>query len=272
VLQSRDCSLITHDNHWRGCGQNKTRDVFLAPISADFHLIEGSLISDAQISNMRLLHATSFTFRDFHESEIETQPFAILSHCWTHDPNEAEVTYQQVLSQRGSLHAPGSSVLYGWWKIQDCCQIARESGLQWVWVDTCCINKDSSAELSEAINSMYRWYQKAKQCYVFLDDVTQGDVHDGVWQDEFRRSRWFTRGWTLQELLAPTADVRFSRVYIGDRTRLARQISEATGINVAYISRRNDILSASVAERMSWAASRKTTRKRRHGIFITGNL
>jgi hypothetical protein len=70
-------------------------------------------------------------------------------------------------------------------------------GLQYIWVDTCCIDKSSSAELLEAINSMFKWYQDAKVYYAYLADISK-TVEGGFSKTAFVRSRWFTRGWTLQ--------------------------------------------------------------------------
>ncbi len=99
------------------------------------------------------------------------------------------------------MGTPGGELKAGYAKIKGCCRQAQEDGLAYAWVDTCCIDKTSSAELSEAINSMFRWYANAKVCYTYLVDVPSSlDPNDPV---SFKSSRWFTRGWTLQELIAP---------------------------------------------------------------------
>ena len=87
-------------------------------------------------------------------------------------------------------------------KILEACRVAREAGYELLWIDSCCINKDSSSELSEAINSMYRWYGLSRVCYAYLAGVAPGEDPSREWS-AFRRSRWFRRGWTLQELIAP---------------------------------------------------------------------
>ena len=134
---------------------------------------------------MRLLNTTTQTLHDFHDNQIP--PYAILSHTW----GEEEVTLQD-------LEKPSSKLRTGYAKITSCCALALSDGLQYVWIDTCCIDKTSSAELSEAINSMYRWYQDSEVCYAYMVDVRVDSEYEN-----FRRSRWFKRGWTLQELLAP---------------------------------------------------------------------
>jgi hypothetical protein len=138
---------------------------------------------------MRLLARTStgqFSFTKDHIGDDRIPPYAILSHTWQHDQ---EVTNTDVLNDSGKHKA-------GWDKIRFCAQQAESDGLHYVWVDTCCINKADPTELQDAINSMFRWYQNAEQCYVYLWDVSADDDSDEVdWVTAFRKSRWFTRGW-----------------------------------------------------------------------------
>jgi hypothetical protein len=128
--------------------------------------------------------------------------------------------------------------------------------LKYAWIDTCCIDKSSSAELSQAINSMYQWYSDAQVCYAYLSDVSHSTEQDSKFS-EFRRSKWFTRGWTLQELLAPSEVVFFDRVWVklGTKASLEDTISDVTGITHMF-----RFGQASVAQKMSWASKRETTR------------
>ncbi|OAG06300.1 HET-domain-containing protein [Paraphaeosphaeria sporulosa] len=112
--------------------------------------------------------------------------YAILSHTWGADTEE--VTFAELAQGEGKHKS-------GYKKICFCGEQAQQDGLQYFWVDTCCIDKSDKAELSFAIQSMFRWYQNATKCYVYLSDLS--------WESAFKSSRWFTRGWTLQELLAP---------------------------------------------------------------------
>lgn len=144
--------------------------------------------------------------------------------------------------------------------MKNTCHRALQDGFQYVWIDTCCIDKSSSAELSEAINSMFRWYQESKICYAFLSDVADG-------RTLFHESRWFSRGWTLQELIAPKRVVFLNQNWepLGDREELADEITVATGIERHILARPDcnvqDMLrSFSVAQRMRWASKRVTTR------------
>lgn len=147
---------------------------------------------------MRLLHAGTLTLHEFSPNRIP--PYAILSHTWEDD----EITLQELDSGAGK----GKT---GYSKITNFCGQARTAGLEYCWVDTCCIDKTSSTELSEAINSMYRWYRDALVCYAYLADVTANES-PGNEDSSFRKSRWFTRGWTLQELIAPASVVFFRRM------------------------------------------------------------
>ena len=213
---------------------------------------------------MRLLHTTNFTFKEFNEDNLE--PYAILSHTWSQNEHQPELTYQPFVAGDYSVDS------YGWQKVEDCCRIARARGFKWVWIDSISIDKSSSAELTETINSMYQWYERSTECYVFLDDVdcTQCNHPHSNGRattkfECFRNSRWFYRGWTLQELLAPPFVMFFDTSRrldrnLGTRTTMAEWISGATGINIEYLTGSSVISQASVAQRMSWASGRKTTR------------
>ena len=146
---------------------------------------------------------------------------AILSHTWDND--NQKVTYQDLVKYLGESKA-------AYRKIRFCGEHANLDGIEFFWVDSCCIDKTSSAELAEAINSIFRWYRNADVCYVYLSDVANADIDMGA----FRQSRWFTRGWTLQELLAPRSVEFFSREgqKLGDRKSLELQIHDITGIPV----------------------------------------
>jgi hypothetical protein len=175
----------------------------------------------------------------------DVPPYAILSHTW--GPAHNEVLFADIIN-----HTYKGKV--GCTKIRLCGNQAMRDGLKYFWVDTCCINKESSAELTEAINSMYVYYRHADVCYAYLSDV-----HDIT---KFRESRWFDRGWTLQELLAP-ADVLFfdsSWTEIGFKTSLTSAISQRTGIGAGALCDGTGLERYSIAERMSWAADRQTSR------------
>ena len=185
-------------------------------------------------------------------------PYAILSHTWTEGQ---EVTYSDLVAGTGKDKT-------GYAKIRFCVDSAAKDGLQYCWVDTCCIDKSTSVELSTAINSMFRWYQRARKCYVYLSDVEVPDeINDAqafriTWEEAFRQSRWFTRGWTLQELLAPATVEFFSKdgKLLGSRVLLEQAIHEITKIPIGIL-RGQSLTEFSVEERMSWAAKRTTTFK-----------
>jgi hypothetical protein len=186
-------------------------------------------------------------------------PYAILSHTWG-DDNE-EITFGDIEKDSGKTKI-GTT---GYGKIQFCAEQASHDKLQYFWVDTCCIDKSNSSELSEAINSMFHWYRNAYICYVYLSDFavpsanTDDESRPPPWESDFLKSRWFTRSWTLQELISPREVVFFDRNWhkIGTRSTLGRQLVLATGIpERAYIS----LESFSVAQKMSWASKRMATR------------
>ena len=145
-------------------------------------------------------------------------------------------------------------------KIRNFLIVAESHGYYWAWADTCCIDKTSSAELTEAINSMFRYYALAEVCYVYLRDVPA--VSESSWTSSFGRSAWHTRGWTLQELLTPTTVVFLAQdwIVLGDRRALAAALERATGVPAAVLRLERDVAETSVAQRMSWAARRETTR------------
>ncbi|KAG7115202.1 Vegetative incompatibility protein HET-E-1 like [Verticillium longisporum] len=181
----------------------------------------------------------------------DTPPYAILSHTWAGDN---EVSHQEWTAPLRPTFKPGYR------KIMAACWQAEQDGLDYLWVDTNCIDKTSSAELSEAINSMFAWYEASAVCYAYLSDVDELKRKGPTL--ELRASRWFTRGWTLQELLAPPKLTFFNRHWkdIGTRQELRFPISTITGIDVTYLGQSQKIFSASVAARLSWAAKRETTR------------
>ncbi|KAI3323837.1 TPR-like protein [Xylariaceae sp. AK1471] len=189
-------------------------------------------------------------------------PYGILSHTWGSD--DEEVTFEDV-----SLHT--GTRKDGYRKIDFCGAWAAAHGLDHFWVDTCCINKANAVELQEAITSMFRWYQKSARCYVYLPDVHKDDSDPTAWHSAFRQSRWFTRGWTLQELLAPSSMEFFDRdgKRLGDKKSLIGLLNEITGISIDALQGR-PISAFSVNERMLWARGRDTKRKEDKAYSLLG--
>ena len=193
-------------------------------------------------------------------------PYAILSHTWGLDDDE--VTYKDVTKGRGKTKP-------GYCKLDFCSEQAAKDGLEFFWVDTCCIDKTSSAELTEAINSMFKWYQKADKCYVLLSDVSIStsttQITQQAWARTFRSSRWFRRGWTLQELLAPKSVDFFSqsRGWLGDKESLLQALHSTTCISVLALQN-NTLSQFSVDERMLWAEGRETKREEDAAYSLLG--
>ena len=194
---------------------------------------------------MRLIDIWTYEVLEFNPGRIP--PYAILSHTWGDD----EYLF-------GDKNNPDRLESAGFKKIAGCCALAARQGYQYIWVDTCCIDKTSSAELTESINSMYRWYQDSEICYVYLADfvLEKAQHKEGV---KFRDCRWFRRGWTLQELLAPRRVVFYDAEWmeIGSKSVLLSRLSNICRISTRHLFCPKE---ASVAAKMSWASSRETTR------------
>lgn len=200
------------------------------------------------------------------ENQANIPPYAILSHRWSSKPDE-EVSFVDL--ENGTARQKGK----GYRKLIRCCEQAVKDGYEYVWVDTCCIDKRSSAELSEAINSMYMWYKRSSICYAYLEDVSKEESMEKHANkgSSFRGSEWFKRGWTLQELIAP-ASVRF---YAGDwsfiatRSDMADLVKDITKIDVGVLKSQLD-QPMSVAKRMSWATGRQTSREEDKAYSLMG--
>ncbi|QDS71355.1 hypothetical protein FKW77_002428 [Venturia effusa] len=198
----------------------------------------------------------------------EEYEYAILSHTW--GEAGAEVTYQDIELGLASGDTSHYTQKAGWDKLRMFCAKAEQNGIRWVWADTCCIDKTNNVELSEAINSMWTWYAKCKECYAHLADLENGTAICGISEETsptqrqaFKASNYFKRAWTLQELLAPRKLRFYSRDWqeIGDRILWASAITEATGIPRKALEQQECSLNDfSVAQRMSWAAYRESTR------------
>lgn len=187
---------------------------------------------------MRLLNSSSLTFQEFFDEQ--TPPYAILSHRW----GQQEISYADFLAGHKKDHA-------GHLKVLDICRIAKSNGHQWIWCDTICIDKTSSAELTEAINSMFEYYARSQICYVYLQDVPPKLTAEQT-NNAFQRSEWFSRGWTLQELLAPREILFLNSAWtsFGTKAQLSWAINQATGIPEWYLLHPDQIPFASVAARM----------------------
>jgi hypothetical protein len=219
---------------------------------------------------MRLINTKTLQLKHF-ESEAIRPQYAILSHCW----GQEEISLQEMV-------AGPDKAKNGYKKIEGACKQASNDGHLWIWIDTCCIDKTSSAELSEAINSMYQWYQLASICYAYLEDVTKVNLNAlnpnevrkkrflSAYMADLSPSRWFRRGWTLQELLAPNTVEFYDKTWamIGCKNSrmeirfpgLIEALCQLTRIHEPVLNGLNSISSYSIAQRMSWASTRTTTR------------
>ena len=214
---------------------------------------------------MRLLDVSSLRLVQFNDDRAVEGAYAILSHTWDTDPKN-EVSYKDLKRDKtvDEFTRRKAKDKAGFPKVDQACRQAQNDGYKYIWIDTCCINKDSSAELSEAINSMYRWYANAGICYAYLADVSIEGVsaEAKTLKTRLSKAKWFERGWTLQELIAPAAMDFFDSDWrkIGAKSGLTDIISDITGIDRTILLNRDLLFSACIATRMSWAAKRQTTR------------
>ncbi|KAK3357950.1 hypothetical protein B0T25DRAFT_540613 [Lasiosphaeria hispida] len=246
---------------------------------------------------MRLINLKTLKLEAFEGHDVPE--YAILSHMWT----DEEISYQDYVwldefredvadglvdemprKMRKKLHAKYATLTRkaGYVKIQryiECCRNGQDHerkqgkapSFNHAWVDTCCINRESSAEVAEAVNSVWAYYADTAACIAFLGDVGGSEMPNA----EFYRSRWFTRGWTLPELLAPHDVALVNRDWeeLTARSLSARAIAKATGIDPEYLGKtldRTPPRQATVATRMMWASTRKTTRAEDEAYSLLG--
>ncbi|CZT16332.1 uncharacterized protein RCC_02174 [Ramularia collo-cygni] len=227
---------------------------------------------------MWLLDARTMRLAKIVDEEKIHGKYAILSHTWENDDDEVNFD---------DIHQSYAPSMKGYKKIEYTCVQAVRDGIQYVWVDTCCIDKKSSAELSEAINSMYRWYYFAATCYAYLSDVSytagksmEGDGNMSKNQSTcvstigqlLQSSRWFSRGWTLQELIAPKSVEFYDSNWISMSTKvkLVNHLSVITKIPTYVLEDRDRLSQTSIAQRMSWAAGRSTSRVEDQAYALLG--
>jgi len=234
------------------------------------HLFESEVYCPPTKSEMRLLHTTNFTLHSFVSPQHDAPHYAILSHTWEVD----EVLFEDMATPERMV-ALATEKKKAWTKVQRSCAMARALSFDHIWIDTLCIDKSSSSELSEAINSMFEWYALSGVCLAYISDYKDDGLKSGASDaTNFLNSRWFTRGWTLQELIAPANLVFYDMEWfpIGDRRFLANVISSKTSIYRKFLARRGpsqaenlqnlrrDLTAVCVAAKMKWVSVRQTGR------------
>lgn len=210
---------------------------------------------------MRCMNTTTFELHTSTQIDFKQQGYGILSHRW----GSNEILFSQISQFAHELRQTRNRhVLPQLDKILGACITARQQGLQWMWIDNCCINKSDNSELSESINSMFKWYSEAVVCLTYLSDVRYAGGSPMFQSYETgETSKWFSRGWTLQELLAPSNLLFYDTdwKYLGSKIDLAKPIEDVTGIAAQYLTKENDFRTACIAAKMSWAARRETTKE-----------
>lgn len=216
---------------------------------------------------MRLLECSKYGDISLTKDLVDgLPPYCILSHTW--GEVDDEVSFEDLERAQGDNKS-------GHGKIQFCARQTLQHGFQHFWVDTCCIDRANLVELSEAITSMFRWYNQAAKCYVYLSDVSANGDHSGQgpyqWESAFRHSRWFKRGWTLQELLAPASVEFYSREgrRLGDKRTLEHLIHEITQIPVEAL-RGQPLAQFPVDERLGWTDGRQTKKVEDRAYCLLG--
>ncbi|PIL27090.1 hypothetical protein GSI_10230 [Ganoderma sinense ZZ0214-1] len=219
---------------------------------------------------MWLLNTARAELKFFPTPESVPEGYAILSHVW----DKKEQTFQEVQALRIRCAEDGTNPRdFVHDKVREFCILAERGGHEWGWADMCCIDKTSSTELSEAIVSMYRYYSLAEVCYVYLRDVPTAS-EDDLWRPKsaFRESRWHRRGWTLQELIAPSLVLFLSCTWeiLGAKAGLGDLLEEITRVPAAVLRLADEPSDHCVAARMSWAANRETTRPEDEAYCLMG--
>ncbi|KAK2740218.1 hypothetical protein CKAH01_18611 [Colletotrichum kahawae] len=215
--------------------------------------------------SIRLIDVKTLRLKSFNSQKAP--PYAILSHTWVEDE---EVSFQEMCEIADNLSHPATT-RSGYRKIEETCHQATKHGLEYVWVDTCCIDKSSSAELSEAINSMFRWYRDAAVCFAYLSDYSFPGSGN-AWNRKMEECKWFTRGWCLQELIAPKQLIFYDKDWkeSGSKSELNKVIARVTRIDHSVLRDHKAMYLLPVARRMSWASSRITTRVEDNAYCLLG--
>ena len=225
----------------------------------------------------------------FEEKDPKRTKYAIFSHTWDHKQGEQKYAELRKIQQRyptlprpmeqwrEAQQVPGSI-----WddpklshKIRKACELARNEGYHHIWIDFCCIDKTNSTELARAIRSMYAWYAGAGICYVHLADVFfTKSLEDSrkATPPDFRKARWFTRAWTLQELIAPRQVHFVSKGWklLGTKDSLLQRVVDITSIHRDALLHRKPLNEFSVAQRLSWAVGRKATQPQDRTYSLVG--
>ncbi|THV01903.1 hypothetical protein K435DRAFT_376728 [Dendrothele bispora CBS 962.96] len=221
----------------------------------------GAVIPPYAILSHRWLHGEEATFQEFMELQTKSSPISLARlGCLGHRDTVTQERRQELKRKSGFR------------KIFAACQKARDDGFDFIWIDTCCLDKTNHEEIATNIKFMYSFYQNSEVCYVYLADVWKEGM---PWEHAtFCRSEWFQRGWTLQELLAPRQVVFFDAAWnrIGDKHQLKDAINHLTGIPPSVLEGTTSIQSVDIQTRMSWCAGRKTTKSSDLAYCLLGIL
>lgn len=212
---------------------------------------------------MRLLNTRTLELSTIVPAKVPD--YAILSHRW----GLGEVTFKDITGcPISDMNSPARQLI-GFLKVEGACKLATKDGYDWIWIDTCCIDKESSADVDKAINSMWTYYTKSNVCYVYMVDIPDYKAGRGI---GFQKSNWFTRGWTLQELIAPVSVQFYAKDWslIGTKLERNEEIAKITTIDSHLLAQNKSIDIYTTAERFSWAAHRQVTQEEDEAYSLLG--
>lgn len=218
---------------------------------------------------MRVISTMSFEMESKKgDAELREDGYAVLSHCWMGPETGGETAFHQYEKHVEALESGSTALSPQLKKIRGACDCARSKGIKWMWIDSCCINKLSAVEETESINAMYRWYRHSVLCITYFHDVELGpasklDPRNPFNDSDGKPAKCFSRGWTLQELLASKEMEFYDKnwTFMGTQRDVKDSLSKLTGIDENYLTGAEDFRNACVATKMSWMAKRITTRE-----------
>ncbi|KAK7443548.1 hypothetical protein VKT23_015721 [Stygiomarasmius scandens] len=226
-----------------------------------------TLMASINVCPRRFIDTQTLQLVEFEENSF-IPPYAIISHIW----NEGEeILYDEFIEPREK-----TSVKQGYWKIMKACRQALQDGIRYIWLDTCCIEREKHEDVAENVSLVYAYYQNAEVCYVYMADVEEKEDMFGKQStlEQEGTSQWFRCGWTLQQLIAPRTVIFFDKFWrqIGDKETIRDEISRITSICPTVLSNKQSIRDVDVLTRMSWATVRSTTREQDEAYCLQGLL
>ncbi|KAK7461859.1 hypothetical protein VKT23_008289 [Stygiomarasmius scandens] len=228
----------------------------------------------------RLINTYTYELVDF-ANEKSVPEYAIISHRWREGE---EVGFAEFTTRALDKNKPNACPS-GYTKIMKACEQARRDEISWIWIDTSCIDQDNHEDVARSIKSMYAYYRNARVCYAWLHDVSASltpsttwnvveGINSGGLKAEVEESEWFSRGWTLQELLAPKEVIFFDRNWeeVGRRSVLTDVISLRTGIPEPVLEGIVPLQDVDMVKKLCWSVNRQTSKPEDQAYCLLGIL